>query len=126
MVFVFMLTFLRDAGAVSGWMSTLFTQSSSESDGSTTICPHISPFFDYSKAIENPTIEDMHRYFQVGKIAAYRSLAFIKLRQKRKRALEDCLEKLNKKHSQDKPIVTKEMSSRRHPGRASLAMKIKT
>lgn len=80
------LRFLNTSGAHKGGLSTAFTQDLS---GSINIVP---PFEvqDFPKAIEQPSVKDLYRYFQGGSYAAYGSIAMISLQYKVSHAIDEC------------------------------------
>jgi hypothetical protein len=61
--------------------------------GSTTIVPQVA-FQDYFKLFSDPSLADLERYFQGGRVAAYEHTAMIKLHYKIADALDQCIAKL--------------------------------
>jgi hypothetical protein len=82
--------FLHDVEASVGFTSTMMIQ---EFVGSTTIVPQVA-FQDYFKLFSDPSLADLERCFQGGRVAAYEHTAMIKLNYKISDALDQCISKL--------------------------------
>lgn len=84
------LNFLKEVGAVTGVTSKLMTQSFA---GTATIVPRVT-FQDYFKIVEDPDLDDMKRYFHGGSVAAYGSVAMIRLHYEIARTIDECRKSL--------------------------------
>jgi len=87
--------FLNDLEAAVGFTSTLMTQQYS---GTTTIVPQVT-IQDYFKLFSSPSADDMHRFFQAGRVAAYQHCAMMKLHYSIGQAFEECLAALEEDDS---------------------------
>lgn len=83
-------TFLRDLDAAVGFTGTMMTQSF---EGSTTIVPQVQ-LRDFFTLFTDPTVDQLYRYLQVGKVAAYQHAAMIRLHYRIADALDHCIEQL--------------------------------
>ena len=81
------LQFLNDLEAAVGPTGKLWTQLY---EGTTTIVPRVR-LKDFFKLMTNPTLDDMHWYFQRGSVAAYQQVAMVKQHYRVANAIEDCL-----------------------------------
>jgi len=100
--------FLHDMEAAVGFTSTLLCQ---EFHGSTTLVPPVK-FVDFTKLFSNLSVDDMHRVFQGGSIAAYEHVAMIKTHYRIADTLDYCLEALQtgkRVRQRDRPILRLEV-----------------
>jgi hypothetical protein len=81
---------LHDVEASVGFTSTMMIQ---EFVGSTTIVPQVA-FQDYFKLFSDPSLADLERYFQGGRVAAYEHTAMIRLHYSVCDALDQCIAQL--------------------------------
>ncbi len=80
--------FLNDLEAALGFTSTMFTQSSY--GGTTTIVPRVS-VSDYFQLFCNPSLPFLKKCFQVGRVAAFKHCAMMKLHYSVSNTLDECL-----------------------------------
>ena len=74
-------------------------------EGTTTIVPRVK-LKDFFKLMSNPTLDDMHRYFQGGSVAAYQQVAMIKQHYRVANAIEDCLAILENDNNGDDEVTS--------------------
>mmetsp|Transcript_11404 Transcript_11404/g.17251 ORF Transcript_11404/g.17251 Transcript_11404/m.17251 type:complete len:131 (-) Transcript_11404:1020-1412(-) len=99
--------FLDELDAAVGFTSTLMTQIY---HGSTTIVPQIS-ISDYFVLIENPSLPFLKKCFQNGSVAAYQHCALMKHHYIISRAIDECLDILEKKGSSTNNLSNKELEA---------------
>lgn len=82
---------LNDLEVAVGFTSTMMAQQTYS--GTTTIVPQVC-LLDYFKLFADQNVDDMKRYFQGGKTAAYQHASMLKLHYRIAHALDECLASL--------------------------------